>query len=283
MTRTPVVSVVVPTWNNSEFVTDTLDSILAQTFADYELLIADHGSRDETWDLISLYASDDRVTLMKTEPGGGASRNWNRVTAEAQGTFLKLVCGDDLLYPTCLEEQVEAMRDHPQVVMVASKRDIVDARGARLLSDRGLAGLSGQVEGRSAIRAAVRAGVNIFGEPACVLLRNDVVREVGAWSPDAQYVLDLDLYLRVLQRGDLFALPRSLAAFRVSATQWSIALAKAQARHTTTLHVQARAANPGTISAHDTAVGAARAYTAALGRRIAYWWWSDRLVPDPRT
>jgi glycosyltransferase involved in cell wall biosynthesis len=106
---TPRVSVVVPSFNNASFIQATMDSILAQTFGDFELVVADHSSSDGTWDLLQPYASDPRVRLLQTEAGGGAQRNWDRVTAAAHGELLKLVCGDDIIYPTCLGDQVEAM------------------------------------------------------------------------------------------------------------------------------------------------------------------------------
>jgi glycosyltransferase involved in cell wall biosynthesis len=271
------VSVVVPTFNNAVFVADTLDSILAQTFANYELLIADHSSHDGTWDIVSRYGTDDRVRLLKTEPGGGAARNWNRVTAEARGDFLKLVCADDLLYPTCLEEQVRAIRRRPDSAMVAGQRDVRDARGNVLLRGRGLAGLDGEVSGRTAIRASIRAGNNVLGEPACVLLRTDLVNRAGGWSPRAEFLIDLDLYVRLLAQGSLWAQPTPVAAFRVSEGQWSVSLVRSQARQMRRFIEETRSRHPDIVSARDARIGKYRAYRNAAGRRAAYVWWSRRM------
>lgn len=281
MTPAPPVSVVVPAYNNADYIADTIESILAQTFADFELLIADHGSRDATWDIASSYAEDPRMRLMRTERGGGAQRNWNRVTAEARGDAVKLVCGDDLLYPRCLEEQVSVMRESPSLSLVACRRDVRDARGDLLVSDRGLPHLSGLVPGRDAVRATVRAGGNVFGEPACVLMRTAAVRAVGGWSRTAQYLIDVDLYVRVLGHGDLWAIPSALAAFRVSSTQWSVALARDQARQTIDLFRSIHQQRPDVVSDSDLAVGTVRAYALAASRRTAYLWWSRRLQARP--
>jgi glycosyltransferase involved in cell wall biosynthesis len=93
------VSVVIPAYNNADYIRETIESVLAQTYQDIELIISDHTSRDDTWDIIEEFASDPRVTLMKTAAGGGAVRNWNAVSKAASGEFIKLVCGDDLLHP----------------------------------------------------------------------------------------------------------------------------------------------------------------------------------------
>jgi Glycosyltransferases involved in cell wall biogenesis len=179
---TPRVSVVVPSFNNASFIEATMDSILAQTFEDFELIVADHSSADGTWELLQRYLTDPRVRLLRTEAGGGAPRNWERVTAAARGELLKLVCGDDIIYPDCLRRQVEAMDANPSVVLVAAQRDLIDARGALLLSRRGLAGLTGRVAGRVAARHTVVAGSNIFGEPACVLFRRETLQDAGGWD-----------------------------------------------------------------------------------------------------
>jgi glycosyltransferase involved in cell wall biosynthesis len=273
----PLVSAVIPTYQSAAFVERTLDSVLAQTYPRLEVVIADHGSTDGTWEKVLPYVSDPRVRALHTEPGGGAERNWNRVTDEANGTYLKLVCADDLIYPTCLSEQVRVMEEHPDVALVAAKRDLVDPSGGVLIRGRGLGGLTGNVGGLTAVRTAVRAGSNIFGEPACVLLRTDLVRKVGGWSAQQPYLIDEDLYVRVLSHGDFFAIPKTLAAFRVSDTQWSVDLARQQARQAAAFHRRVRVAQPEAVSASDVRLGTMRAAGMAWARRAAYVIWRRRM------
>jgi glycosyltransferase involved in cell wall biosynthesis len=275
----PLVSVVVPTYQSAAFVERTLDSVLAQTYPSLELVVADHGSTDGTWEKLQPYAVDQRVRILRTDPGGGAERNWNRVTDEASGTYVKLVCADDLVYPNCVAEQVNVMEKNPDVALVAAKRDLVDSRGRTLIHGRGLGGLTGKVDGRTAIRRTVRAGSNIFGEPACVLLRTEMVHKVGGWSGRKPYLIDEDLYVRVLVLGDFFAIPRTLAAFRVSDTQWSVNLARQQARQAVSFHRQLRATEPDVVSHVDELVGSLRAAAIAWARRAAYQVWRRRMRP----
>lgn len=276
------VSVVVPAYQNAAFIELTLDSVLEQTHRDLEVVVADHGSTDGTWDKIQRYAQDPRVVLLQTRKGGGAERNWNRVTAAASGSLVKLVCGDDLIYPTCVQEQVEAMQANPGVAMVACRRDLVDAHGRVLLRRRGLPGLVGRVSGPRAVRIAVRAGTNVFGEPACVLLRRDVVSKVGGWSAEQPYVIDEDLYLKVLRHGDLFAQGDSLAAFRITASQWSVALAREQARQGREFLRRVQRDHPDVVSDADVRLGSARATLAAVQRRAAYAVWARRMRNEER-
>ena len=96
----PRVSVVIPAFESEQYIRMTVRSVLAQTYRDFELVIADHSSSDHTWELLLEFARDDRVRLLRTPSGGGAERNWNRGDREPpRGELVKLVCGDDVVYP----------------------------------------------------------------------------------------------------------------------------------------------------------------------------------------
>ena len=82
----------------------------------------------------------------------------------------------------------------------------------------------------------VRAGSNIFGEPACVLLRRDLLELTGWWSDTYPYLLDEATYANLLFHGDVVAIRETLASFRLSATQWSVGLTKVQANQAANFH-----------------------------------------------
>ena len=273
----PRVSVVVPAYRSVSFVRATMDAILGQTFTDFELIVSDHSSTDGTWEALQEYVVDGRVRLHRLPTGGGAAANWNHVSALATGEFVKLVCSDDLIYPTCLAEQVAAMDAHPGAVMVASTRDIVDAAGRPLVRGRGLGKLTGRVDGRAAVRATVRAGTNIFGEPASVLLRRETLAAAGFWDGRYSFLIDEASYVRVLLRGDLVAVPRALAGFRVSDQQWSVHLMRTQAGEAKGYHRTLRRDHPDLLSAADVRIGDVLADATMLLRRAAYLWLGRRM------
>jgi glycosyltransferase involved in cell wall biosynthesis len=273
----PRVSVVVPSYNNAGFIEATMDSILAQTFEDFELVVADHSSADGTWERLRRYRTDPRVRLLRTETGGGAPRNWARVTSMARGELVKLVCGDDIIYPNCLRLQVEAMDANPSVVLVAAQRDLIDARGGMIKARRGLAGLTGRVPGRVAVRHTVVAGSNIFGEPACVLVRRETLEHAGGWDGRHPYVIDEATYVNVLLHGEFLGIDKALAAFRLSNSQWSVHLAREQSNQVVGFHHRLAQDAPGLLSRADLLRGDARARAMAYVRRLAYLWVGRRM------
>ena len=262
------VSIVVPAYNNASFIESTMHSILAQTHRDLEVIVADHGSTDDTLDRLQQFTSDPRVSLLTTETGGGAVRNWNRVSEAATGEYIKLVCGDDIIAPTMVERQL-ALFD-ADVALVASSRTIIDANANVIIRNRGLRGLEGRHSGEEATRATVRSGTNLFGEPACVMMRRDALVAAEFWSPTEHYLIDEATYVAVLEHGDFVGLREPLASFRVNGGQWSVRLAKHQSRQAVRFHNLLRADRPGLLSATDVALGNVRAHLNSLARRALY-------------
>jgi glycosyltransferase involved in cell wall biosynthesis len=273
----PKVSIVVPAFQNARFIDRTVASALGQTYDDIELVIADHSSTDGTWDRLQAYAGDERVRLSRTPPGGGAQANWNAVTEQATGTYLKLLCGDDLIAPTCVEQQVAALEAYPSAVLAAVRRDLIDVAGRPLLRGRGLGPLVGSVPGDQAIRTLVRAGTNLLGEPACVLLRRDALTKTDGWQATYPYLIDQFNYMRLLTTGDMVGVDDTLASFRVSNTQWSVHLASEQARQAAGVHRHFRAELPEVVSSLDVRLGNLRARRTAFARRAAYFVWRKQM------
>ncbi|ORI27218.1 glycosyltransferase [Rhodococcus sp. 1168] len=265
----PRVSVVVPAYNNAEYIGETIESILGQTFTDFELVIADHSSTDETMAIIEKY-DDPRIRVLTTEAGGGAKRNWDRVTAEATGELVKLVCGDDTIFPTSLDVQVAAFDANPSAVLVASQRTLIDANGKTVIAARGLGGLSGLVSGREAARTAVRAGANIFGEPGCVLMKRNVLQAIGLWDNSHPYLIDQATYISVALHGDIVAIAQPLATFRISSGQWSVELATQQARQAADFHRSLSSDVPDLLSKNDVRLGNTKALATSFMRRAVY-------------
>jgi glycosyltransferase involved in cell wall biosynthesis len=275
---TPRVSVVIPAYNNARDIEATLRSVLQQDFEDFEVVIADHCSIDGTAEVIAKFADDQRVRILAPTPiGGGAKANWSRVSEHARGEFIKLLCGDDLITPDALRKQVAAFDASPDAVLVACRRNLVDAAGRQLFAARGLAGLRGYVGGPEAVRASILAGTNIFGEPGCVMMRRKVFEQVGGWDDRFPYLIDQASYSRVMMQGGMVAIDAVQASFRISATQWSVRLVQQQSNQAIAFHEDFFATYPGLLSRSDLRRGNRRAKWMAYARRLAYIWLRRRM------
>ena len=210
----PSVSVCIPVYNGEQFLDETIHSVLDQTYRDYELVILDNASTDQSGD-IARSSSDPRIRVERNRHTLPQAENWNRVVELARGSLIKLVCADDLLHPRCLELQVPPMEADPGLAVVAARRHMIDEQSRVLVPRRGLNGLVGVRTGVEVARRVVRSGANPIGESNNVLFRRDDFFTVGGWKTDRPNIMDLDLWLRLLQLGDFLGLPETLAAFRI--------------------------------------------------------------------
>ncbi|CEH07636.1 Putative glycosyl transferase [Propionibacterium freudenreichii] len=274
----PRVSIVIPAFNNADYLHDTLASALSQNYADYEVVIADHSSSDATSTVIDHFADDPRLRILSpTTAGGGAKHNWDRVSQAARGELIKLLPGDDLIGPDMLSAQVAVFDRHPTVTLCATRRKLINESGATIMTGRGIPrGIVGLHRGAMAVRATVRAGSNLFGEPGCVMMRREALEAIGGWDGTNPYVIDERSYCRALLadegrgHGDFYGLARSLASFRVSGEQWSVRLSTAQAEQVVAFHDTLAAQYPQVIRPFDLYLGNARARIMARARRLVY-------------
>jgi glycosyltransferase involved in cell wall biosynthesis len=211
----PSVSVCIPVYNGEQFLDETIHSVLDQTYRDYELVILDNASTDQSGN-IARSSSDPRIRVERNRRTLPQAENWNRVVELARGSLIKLVCADDLLHPRCLELQVPPMEADPGLALVAARRHMIDEQSRVIVPRRGLRGLIGVHTGVEVARRVVRNGANPIGECNNVLFRRDDFFTVGGWKADRPHIMDLDLWLRLLQLGDFLGLPDTLAAFRIA-------------------------------------------------------------------
>ena len=228
--NTPLISVCIPSFNNARFIDAAIRSVLGQTLDDFELIVVDDHSSDGTGERVRAY-SDSRIRFVENDRNLGHEGNWNKAMGEARGRFIKILPGDDILYPRCLERQTAAFGDRSagDIALVSCARDIINERG-RIMMRRAFPGKEGSVPGREAVRKSVRAGTNLIGEPAAVLMRADLIARTGLFSAVNLYVIDLDYWARLLLHGRLAVIPEPLCGFRVSRAAASTRIRTTQSR-----------------------------------------------------
>lgn len=214
MPPAPSVSVCIPVYQGERFLAETMRSVLDQSYRDFELVVLDNASEDRSASIVRSFA-DPRVRLERNPSTVSQAENWNRVVQLSRTPLVKVVCADDLLHPRCLEYQVAPMDADPGLALVASRRHMVDEQSRVIVPRRGLSGLTGVRTGVEVARRVVRNGANPIGEPCGVLFRRRDFLAAGGWRADRTFIMDLDLWMRLLQFGEFLGLPETLAAFRI--------------------------------------------------------------------
>lgn len=268
-TYRPLVSVVIPVHNGGRHLRAAVKSALGQDYPNLEVLVIDNASTDGCTDLLQ-DLDDDRLVVHRHDDLVPASANWTRAVLAAKGEYVKLLCADDLIEPDCIGRQAGILSARPKVALVCGRRRLLREDGTILKDAFGLAGLEGLVSGRAAIRKCVRAGGNLFGEPACVMFRTPTLLEHLPWSEEAGYVVDLDMYFAVLRTGQLWADSRVVASFRVSLNSWSAAVSDEQALAFDWLIRQQKERHPGLLSSRDVAQGHLASRVRSRSRALLY-------------
>lgn len=269
--RAPLVSVCIPTYNGATYLPSAIQSVLSQSFRDFELVVVDNHSADDTREIVESFA-DPRIRYICHERTISLEDNWNFCLGTARGRYFKLLPHDDLLEPECLSEQVAVLEadNQQEISLVFGSRRVIDDQGRRLLDRGRLTRRRQRLEGRALIRRSIRAGTNLIGEPGNGLIRSSILARTGGFSTRHPYMTDFDFWVRVLQQGDAYFTATPTSSFRVTLGSWSTAIGRAQYRDFRDF-VRQTAADPRLgITAADRFIGLTLARVNTLARLLIY-------------
>jgi len=206
MSPAPPISVLLAVYNGQRFLREAVDSILAQTFPDFEFITIDDGSTDGTLPLLKEYAARDPRVHLVSRPNKGLTLTLNEGLAVARGEFIARMDADDIAQPQRFEKQIAYLRQHPDCVVLGSRVLLIDPDGLPIRQwCRELA--------HDEIDAAhLNRGWPVV-HPA-VMLRTAAVRQVGGYREQYNTLEDLDLFLRLAEVGKLANLPDVLLKYR---------------------------------------------------------------------
>lgn len=217
MTAEPKVSVITPVYNGARFIADAMESVLAQSYGNWEYIVADNCSTDDTFALAQrIAARDPRVRVVRTEPHLPIIANWNRALALASpdAVYIKELHADDFLFPECLARFVGLMERHPNVA-VASSFVTFDAA----VSNFGVPLGRGVVPGAEVIRGTLMGDWYLFGSPSSLILRASCVRAAaGRWYDETVCHADVDACFRALDGHDFGFVHQVLSGIRTHET-----------------------------------------------------------------
>ena len=207
-TTPPTVSVIMPAYNAKRYVEQTIRSVLAQTFRDFEFITVDDGSTDGTLAILQRFAAEDSRIVVINRPNTGIVGALNDGIAKARGEFLARMDADDVALPARFEKQVAHLREHPDCVGVGTFVETIDPYGSVL--DR----LVHETE-HDAIDKELMTGRGFAIVHPTIMMRADAVRRVGGYRKQWLHSEDLDLFLRLAEIGKLHNLPEYLLRYRM--------------------------------------------------------------------
>jgi glycosyltransferase involved in cell wall biosynthesis len=202
LSPSPLVSIVMPSFNQGRFLEESIQSVLSQDYPNIEFIVVDGGSKDDSPKIIEKY--QDRLAWWVSERDKGHADGLNKGFAHAHGEVLAWLNSDDTYFPGTVREAVDFLVQNPQVGMVYS--------GARLIDDQGES--IGQFAAKQTdYRNLLRGSVHI--PQATTFWRADLWRQVGPLDLTLYYAFDYDLWVRLAKVSEIRYLPRQWASFRI--------------------------------------------------------------------
>jgi GT2 family glycosyltransferase len=211
--RAPTVSVVIAVRDGEAYLGEAIGSVRAQTFADWELIVVDDGSTDDTPEIIAAARrQDDRVRVLRQE-AGGVSRARNRGCEAARGRYLAILDADDVALPERLALQVPYLDSRPEVAVVGGAGTIVDEGGREI-------GAAVYPTDPSEAEALLAAGRTPLIQSAATM-RTEAFRATAGYRPALKRAQDFELWLQISEHGLVANLGDTVVRYRVHGAQAS--------------------------------------------------------------
>jgi glycosyltransferase involved in cell wall biosynthesis len=211
----PKVSVVMASYNHEKYVAETIESVLSQTYQDFEFIITDDGSPDGTVEVIKKFA-DSRIKLFCFSKNQGACTAMNNCIKEAKGEYIAVINSDDAWMPDKLEKQVKFLDEHPEKGAVFSYAEIIDEQGKKIPE-----------ENPSYTKVFIQPNRTRFewlshfffkGNCLChpsLLIRKHCYDDIGLYDERFAQLPDFDLWIRLCTRYEIYILSEKTIKFRI--------------------------------------------------------------------
>lgn len=207
----PKISVCIPVRNGGKYLHIAIDSVLRQTYTQYELIVIDNASSDDTVQWVEQLATKySKIKLFKHEKNIGLIENFNACLYKATGEYIKFLCADDVLMPNCLEQMLCAFEANKSASLVAVGRLLVNQHDD-VLALKNYSKDEVLVGGKDTINRCL-FGTNYIGEPSATMFRRGALEE--GFDVNLPHLVDLEMWFRLLEQGDLVSIPKPLCFIR---------------------------------------------------------------------
>ena len=221
--------VFVPTYNSEKHLRQCLDSVLQQTFQDWQCVISDDASTDKSVEIAKEYEKKDtRFKVLTHEKNVGAANNWNRAKENNNSFATKILCADDYIFHDSLAIQLNLLKRF-NTSIVFSERKILFPSGRSLHPKLPKYGQS--LSFNEAFSLYIKSGRNIFGEPVAALFKTDSLISSKTFNSNFEFALDTFCYAAIANNENVTFDSNIVGVFRVSKSQWSYKMRSEQFFH----------------------------------------------------
>ncbi len=214
----PKVSICMPTYNFDRYLPEAIESVLMQSYGDFEFIIIDDCSKDNSVEVIKRYAEkDNRIIFKVNERNIGMVPNWNLCLESSRGDYIKFIFGDDLLSSDkALLRMASILDSNNKIVLVASARNVVDEQSniVELLSEYRE---TIEYPGTRIIQDCLLEQKNKIGEPSVVMFRKKCA--MRGFDNGYRQAVDLEMWFHILEQGNFAYIDEPLCSFRDHAKQ----------------------------------------------------------------
>ncbi|MBU4316527.1 MAG: glycosyltransferase [Proteobacteria bacterium] len=226
MEQQKFISICIPVYNGSIFLSQTIQSVLSQTYSNYELLIIDDGSNDDSDKIVTEFACNDpRIIYLKNPRRLGLVGNWNECIKRSRGNWVKFIFQDDILEAYCIERMVKTIKDvSNEIKVIFCARDFlfenVDSdevdRYKQIKNIWDIYPNKIYFNLKDIVEIIRRfPAINIFGEPSSFLIHKDIFDQIGLFDSSFHHICDLEYWLRAGINQSLLMIPDVMVHFRV--------------------------------------------------------------------
>lgn len=200
----PLVSIVTPAYNSEKYLAECIESVLNQTYCNWEYIIVNNCSSDHTNNIAKSYLSKDkRIRIHNNANFLEIIQNWNHALRQIspRSKYCKIIHADDFLFPECIEKMVLFAEDNPKTGIVGSYR--LDGNGQRGEVKRsGLPYSTTVLSGHEVCRSRLKGEPSLFGSPTGFLIRSAFIRRNDPFYDESFFHADIESYFKILQNSD---------------------------------------------------------------------------------